>query len=384
MLKLILEAFRDLIIGFLPAGFFSKFFDGEFAFICHPLDAKDAARKYPFTKGISEWWFQLWTRNFWPIIGAQIIGPDKPNGQPIKGWAVVCPLSPAIMVRDPDFGRRMILRTARLCEKVGLKLIALGGYNSIITHDGEDLLGKTRLAVTTGNTYSALLVLENLKKVSRDLSLDLKQLNVAIIGAAGSVGHACSLLIPSLVRQVHLMDTNRKALKDIVAKIGSTASNVKVVDDLNNIKEFDVVITATSTPRAIITAQHVRSGMIFIDASQPKNIAEDLARRDDLLVIDSGIAKVTRLICKMEMGPYQNEVYACLGEAMVLTACDRFENFSVGKVLPDKVKELSEFVRKASFETPPFRNAGGYINNERLVRFKKYLSQIAAISFDET
>lgn len=370
MIIAILEAFRDLIIGLMPKGVFFKLFDGEFGFICHPLDAKDAARKYPFTKGINEKIFEIWTSHFWPVVGAQILGDGMVDGKPLKGYAVVCPLSPATMVKDPDFGRKMISRTARLCEKMGLKLVALGGYNSIITHDGEDLLDKTSLAVTTGNTYSVLLVIQNLKKIAEELAIDLKKIKVGIIGAAGSVGHACSLLIPELVDETWLMDTNGKALRALTELCISNKLRVKTFDSLDQMKNIDIVITATSTPRAIIYPEHVRSGMVFIDASQPKNIAEDLAKRSDILVIDSGIAKVPKMECQMEMGPYKNEVYACLGEAMVLTSNREFVNFSIGKVHPKKVSVLAEMVKKAKFELPPFRNAGGYFSADRIKHFK--------------
>lgn len=371
----ILEAIRDLIIGILPKGLFSKFFGGEFAFICHPLDARDSVRKYPFTRGISERFFELWTRHFWPVIGAQIIGPKKVTGELSKGWAVICPLTPTTMIQNPEFARKMILRTVRLCEKIELKLVALGGYNSIITRDGEDLLGKTFLSVTTGNTYSAVLVIENLKKAARELSLDLKTAKVAIIGAAGSVGYACSHLIPPLVEGVWLMDINRKAVKELFMKVSQSCSNMQVFDTLDMIKEMDVVITATSTPRAIIHEENVRSGMIFIDASQPKNISEELAKkRDDILIIDSGIAKIPHLHCQMEMGPYKDEVYACLGEALALVCQGRISSFSIGKVRPENVEELSTALLRVGFEVPQFRNAGGYISEDKMRRFQeKYL-----------
>lgn len=381
MITQILEAFRDLIIGLLPKSLIPRFVKGEFAFLCHPLDERDASRKYPFTKGISQRLFEIWTTHFWPVLGAPILGPTKVDGHESQGWAVIQPLAPPIMVKDPDAARKMIIRGVKLCEKLGFRLVALGGYNSIITRDGEDLIGKVNIAITTGNSYSALLVIQNLKRLSELLKIDLRNEKVALIGAAGSVGTACSELLPTFVREVWLLDSNRKALRELVERLQQKFSNVRSFEDMNIIKEFDVVITATSTPRAIVHDEHLKPGLILIDAAQPKNVSEEIARkRDDVLVIDSGIAELPRLACEMEMGPYENEVYACLGEALALSCLNRFESFSIGKVKVDQVNDLSQIVERLGFKVAKFRNAAGFIENDYLEKFKEYrLKHLSAI-----
>lgn len=366
------EALRDLIISVLPEKLCPKFAEGEYAFLCHPLDVRDVGRKYPFASHISERLFHLWARFYWPILGAQIIGPNDKNGRPSKGWVVISPLPPSILVRDPEYGRRMIIRATKFCEKLGFKLVALGGYNSIITHDGEDLVGKAGLAVTTGNTYSALLILENMKRLAEDLHFDIKNAKVALVGAVGSVGMACAQILPSLVGELWLMDINRRALRELQSRLNGHYQNVNVFDDMNAVKNMDIVITVTSTPKAIIYEEHLKSGMILIDAAQPKNVAEDIARgRKDVLVIDSGIAKVPQLFCEMSMGPQKDEVYACLGEALALVCSGQICDFSVGKVRPEQVWQLSRIVNELEFRVANFRNAGGFITKDQLSDFRE-------------
>ena len=374
MIVKIIEAFRDLLLGFLPKFFCKPFLNqgAEFAFLCHPLDARDAARKYPFVKGISEKWFQLWVQSFWPVLGSPVIGPQKARQKlDSKGWVVICPYSPEIMVRNPDQARKMILWSIRLCEKLGVKLIALGGYNSIITRDGNDLIGKTKLAVTTGNTYSALLVIQNLKKIAGELSIPLSGLKVGVVGAAGSVGTACSTILPSLVKELWLMDLNGRELKVLADDLTKQFNNVFVFQSLSEIKLFDVVITVTSTPRAIVHAEDVRPGMIFIDAAQPYNVSEELPKeREDVLVISSGIAKLPRLPCEIDLGPFESEVYACIGEAIALTCFDQYENYSIGKVKADQVFKLEKIVTELDFRVADFRNSAGFISKEQLETFR--------------
>ena len=372
MIRQILEAFRDLILGFLPDSLCPKVKEKDFAFLCHPLDAADAARKYPFTRGISERLFRLWTSHFWPIMGAKILGSKKINGADCQGWAIVTPLTPAVMVQDPEAGRKMIIRGVKFCEKLGFKLVALGGYNSIITRDGADLIGKVNLSVTTGNSYSALLVIQNFKKVTKELGIEPQNLKVAVVGAAGSVGWAVSRIMASMVKELWLIDLNKKGLSELVSEIEAQEQKVKTFDDLLKVKDMDVVITATSTPRAIIQESHLRAGMIFIDAAQPKNVSEEIAKsRADVLVIDSGIARVPSLICDMQMGPHENEAYACLGEAMVLACHNRVSNFSIGKVDPEKVQELSGLLDPIGFRVADFRNAAGYFPANMITDFRE-------------
>lgn len=372
MIIQILEAFRDLIFGLLPTALCPKVKERDFAFLCHPLDAADAARKYPFTRGISERLFQLWTHHFWPIMGAKITGAKKTDGTVCQGWAIVTPLTPVAMVQDPEAGRKMIIRGVKFCEKLGFKLVALGGYNSIITRDGADLIGKVNLSVTTGNSYSALLVIQNFQKITEELRLKPKNLKVAIVGAAGSVGWAVSHIIAEMVQELWLMDLNKKGLGELIKEIEAEGHQAKTFDDLLEVRNMDVVVTATSTPRAIIQEGHLRSGMILIDAAQPKNVSEDIARgRNDVLVIDSGIARVPSLVCEMQMGPYANEAYACLGEAMALACHNRVCNFSIGKVDPAKVQELADLLSPIGFRAADFRNAKGYFSETRVSEFKE-------------
>jgi predicted amino acid dehydrogenase len=371
-MKEIFDAFRDLFLGMLPSSVCPKPCTNYFAFLCHPLDARDAIRKYSFAKNIDENLFNLWTTHFWPVLGAEILWMPSMTEMQVRGWAVIQPVPPAFMIRDPQFGRKKIINAVKFCEKLGFNQVALGGYNSIITHDGQDLIGRVNIAVTTGNTYSALLVIENLEKIAKFLEINLRKSKIAIIGAAGSVGSACAKIIPTMAGEVWLMDNNTKALNEIGDEISKKFSNIKLFKELNLIRNLDVVITATSTPWAIITDQHIRAGMIFIDAAQPKNISEDIARhRKDVVVIDSGIAYVPKMKCKMSMGPNENEVYACLGEAMILAHHKKVSNYSIGKVSPEKVYELKKMATKSGFRVAAFRNASGYISENDLQYFKK-------------
>jgi predicted amino acid dehydrogenase len=178
--------------------------------------------------------------------------------------------------------------------------------------------------------------------------------------------------MPAMVDELWLMDLNKKGLNELVSKIRSQGQMVRTFDDLLKVKEMDVVITATSTPRAIIQVNHLRTGMIFIDAAQPKNVSEDIAKgREDVLVIDSGIAHVPSLLCDMQMGPYTNEAYACLGEVMALACHNQVCNFSIGKVEPSTVRELARLLDPIGFRVADFRNAAGYFLPDRIVKFRE-------------
>ncbi|KKQ23003.1 MAG: hypothetical protein US36_C0006G0002 [Candidatus Wolfebacteria bacterium GW2011_GWC1_37_10] len=60
--KLIIHAFRDLIIHWLP-NFKKK--EYAFAFLVHPRNIEDTFRKYPFFRHLPENFLLWFLRNFW-------------------------------------------------------------------------------------------------------------------------------------------------------------------------------------------------------------------------------------------------------------------------------------------------------------------------------
>ncbi len=371
--KLLLGAIRDLVIRFLPRGLVRLIIaPGRFAFIVHPLSFKDAGKKYPFAEKLPESFIDIWTRYYWPIVGSEITGFKTKRNEEVNGWIIICPLTPRQMMRDQPLARRKILQSVKLAEKLGAKIVGLGAFTSILTHDGADLIGKVKVGLTTGNAYAAALLIRNAIKIAEKIGMELKDATVAIVGAGGSVGSACARILSEKVKQLILIDIDREALKSLIRTV-EIRRNSKIYSEIDVVSTADIVIAVTSAIGEMITPSHLSSGTIVIDGSQPKNVSKEVIKhRDDILVIESGLAKISGINHKLDLGIRKEEVYACLGEVFILTWKDWDGNYSIGKVDPKHVHEVLAEEKKVGLSLADFRNSGGVITDRDIEHFKSY------------
>jgi len=279
-------------------------------------------------------------------------------------------------MRNQSLARRKILQCVKLAEKLGAKIVGLGAFTSILTHDGADLIGKVKVGLTTGNAYAAALLIQNVTKIAEKIGMELKDATVAIVGAAGSVGSACTRILSEKVRQLILVDIDREALESLIATL-RIRGNLKSYSEVNVVSTADIVIALTSAIGEIITPSHLSSGTIVIDGSQPKNVSKEvIEHRPNVLVIESGLAKISGINYDLDLGLGKEEIYACLGEVLILTWKDWDGNYSIGKVDPKHVHEVLAEEKKVGLSLADFRNSRGIITGRDIEHFKSYrLSQ---------
>ncbi|MCM8756540.1 MAG: hypothetical protein NC817_00695, partial [Candidatus Omnitrophica bacterium] len=167
---------------------------------------------------------------------------------------------------------------------------------------------------------------------------------VAIIGAAGSVGSACSKILASEVKKIILIDKRKDELEDLVDTIKKGCrGSWEHYYDLPEFIKADFIITVASATEGILKPFHIDRGTIIIDTAQPPNVSYDVINRDDVVVINSGIAYLKGINLNMNIGLNKEEIYACLGEVLILLWRGWEGNYNLGKVNPEQVKELLEW-----------------------------------------
>lgn len=65
-----------------------------------------------------------------------------------------------------------------------------------------------------------------------------------------------------------------------------------------------------------------------------------------------------------DLGLRENEVLGCLGEAMILAQMGWYKDYSLGKVDPEKVIEISEKAKQAGLRLAPFRNSVNFVSED--------------------
>ena len=88
------------------------------------------------------------------------------------------------------------------------------------------------------------------------------------------------------------------------------------------------------------------------------------------------VYKISGINYDLDLGLGKEEIYACLGEVLILTWKDWDGNYSIGKVDPKHVHEVLAEEKKVGLSLADFRNSRGIITGRDIEHFKSYrLSQ---------
>ncbi len=369
MWRPIWTAFRDLFIPILPKGLVKVLLGNyDFAFLAHPLVLEDLARQYPLLQGANKEVLKFVSKHLWPVIGSSITGFRDKNGREVKGVVLFCPMSTRLFVlRHRDTVRKLV-RLVRIAEKLQVKIIGLGAFVPIVTHDGKLLAKSTNLNMTTGTSFSAVIAYLNAKRLAEQCGLMHKDTIVAVVGAGGSVGSICCRLLMKNFHRFILIDKKRESLESVAR--GEYFKSIKEKEiffstHIDTVHHAKVVVVATNAPGVIVRSDHLRPGAVVVDAAQPRNVSARVPfERKDVIVVESGIASVEGLNTNFEFDLRSyNEVYSCLAEVLILMWLG-IDGKQVGKFDLGYVEKLQQTASKVGIDIPRFRNRAGFVSQE--------------------
>lgn len=333
----------------------------KFAFILHPLTAKDFARKFPIAKRCSDGLLEGIMKHIPPIKVSHIEGLESPHARG-EGWFVACPLTSRQMVDLPEqYVLNKIIKAGRLAEKLGAKIVGLGAFTSIVGDAGITIAKNLNIAVTTGNSYTVATALEGAREAAKVMGVDFERANVLILGATGSIGAACAQILAQEIRYLTLAARNEAKLEKIAEQIlRSTGLAVKVTANTKAaIKAADIIIAVTSAVDSIIEPEDLKPGAIVCDVSRPRNVSRSVAQmRKDVLVIEGGVVEVPGDInFGLNFGFPEGTAYACMAETMILALEQRYENFTIGRSLTVKqIDTITQLAKKHGFRLSGLRS----------------------------
>ena len=333
----------------------------KFAFILHPLIAKDVSRKFPFTRNWSDGLVEGVLKYIPPFKTSHITGIQSTSSTS-EGWFITCPLTSRQMVEMPEkYVVQKIIKAGKVAEKLGAKIIGLGAFTSIVGDAGITIAKNLNIAVTTGNSYTVATALEGTRQAAKIMGIDLQRANVLILGATGSIGACCAQILAREVRYLTLAARNEEKLEKIAEQIlRKTGLAVKVTANTKSaLKSADIIIAVTSAVDSIIEPEDLKSGAIVCDVARPRNVSRRVAEmRNDILVIEGGVVEVPGDVdFGLNFGFPQGTAYACMAETMILSLEKRYENFTLGRDLTVKQVEIIEkLATKHGFKLAGFRS----------------------------
>lgn len=338
----------------------------KFAFLVHPLNLEHYSRTLHclnfISKKLPPYTNKLILRKLAPYQFVHLKNIRSQTGKEIEGYVIMCPLLPDQLVGDVHLGKKRILDACRIAQNLGAGIIGLGGFTSIITNGGKDLLDDVKIAVTSGNTYTATLVIDSLLRLLRLMENDRGNSQLAVIGASGDIGSICSMYLSHYFQNLVLVGRNIGKLKELEAqiRIGKQKINLEITNETDRaIKTSDFIITATSSLTTIVDPSDLKENAVLCDVAYPANINFQLAsKRRDVTVYEGGLAECkvfndckADIIHKISLFNPGNAVHGCFAETMLLTFEKRFENYSIGKgkISNEGIDEMRDIATKHGF-----------------------------------
>lgn len=366
------------------------------AFVIHPLS------KQMFAKGPGLSWLSSASEgvldtieNVATYLPGMKLGEITGIRSELTGQEVICDLyslfstPKKLLEGEEETTYDKLVAISEKAEKSGALLMGLGAYTKVVGDNGVTVARRAPIPVTTGNSYTVAATLWAANLLVRRLGItriskDGKQTEgmAMVIGATGSIGRVCSLLLSFAVKELVLVGTRPDKLMELREEIAALRPDVSVhitTDAQTHIARAELIITSTSSQgKKVLDIMQVRPGAVICDCSRPIDVTEeDAKRRPDVLVIESGeIALPGKVKISMDIGLEGNAVYACLAETVLLTLEGRYEPFSLSRNLSfNRVKQIYKIGLAHGAQLASVRGPLGPIHDETIETVRRLAKQ---------
>jgi predicted amino acid dehydrogenase len=356
----IIKALRDgLTFSLFPKKLVRFFYKPySFAWLVHSRNIQDFYNRFPITKILPAKLVLYISMTLWPFVVSDITGVTDKNGKTKLGCIIGVPLLPEQILKNRKLTEKRIIQAIKLCEKIGIKNMALGGYNSVITDGGKTVYDKTSISLT--NSYALLsgVALRTIEKIlelhNRDFSIKF-----GIVGATTIPGRAFTkLLIKKRAKNILLVGKTLEHLEELKNECKQLDANatIEITLEIKNIKECDFVVIAVNNPSIVISPQDIKKNSIVFDITQPINPSTiNLEQRKDIFV-GHGLAVTTPGIdYHFDFGIPQEEAFPCLAEVILLVKEQEKKHFGIGNINLSQIEEIVSLAEKYDFNPILFK-----------------------------
>jgi len=334
----------------------------EFGFVIHPVDARrDVQRKYPIAKYLPVSLIEAMLARKSPQIVSHINGVRSATGAETAGWFVGCPATPQMFMRMPvERAYDLIVEAVELVAAKGAKIVGLGAFTSVVGDAGKTVAKRSSVAVTTGNSYTVATAIQGALRAAEIMEIDLGRARLAVVGATGSIGRTCALILAQKFDKTTVIGRDIGRLEAVMGELRGEGVDVEATTDVSQgLKDADVVMTVTSAATSIIQPGHLKSGAVVCDVARPRDVARRVVEeRQDVLVVEGGVVQVPGNVdFGFDFGFPEGMAFACMCETMILALENRPESFTVGKdVSVEQVREIAALAEKHGFQVAGFRS----------------------------
>lgn len=361
----------------------------RFAFVIHPLSQKYFAKAKPLdvvakvAPPVVMNSVEKAMAYAPPFVYSRVTGIQSPTGAEAEGWLITVGGTPKeIMAHSPEFTYRRLLAAARMAKRLGAQIMGLGAFTKVVGDAGITVAKRAPLPITTGNSYSASGALW----AAHDAVMRIGLVNVGpsgkfagkamVVGATGAIGSVCARLLAKAVDELYMVSPETAKLlalkEDIERETPGAIVHLRASAD-RDLAEMDMIVTATSgAGKRVLDIMKVKPGCVITDVARPLDIpASDVAKRPDVLVIESGEIQLPGQVRMKNIGLPEGVAYACLAETIVLALEGRFENFTLGRNIEwEKVREIYKLGLKHGMRLASISGVNGVYSDEDLDRVR--------------
>lgn len=334
-----------------------------------------------------------------PFVYSHVTGIKSPTGAEAEGWLISVGGTPKeLLAHSPEFTYSRLLDAAEMGRKLGAQVMGLGAFTKVVGDAGVTVAKKAPLPITTGNSYSASGALWAAHDALRKLGIADVDENgrirgkAMVVGATGAIGSVCARLLAQASDELYLVSPEHAkllAIKQSIEKENPRAVLHVAAKADDYLSEMDLIVTATSAAgQKVLDIMKVKPGCVITDVARPLDLsAEDVAKRPDVLVIESGEVELPGDNVQMKnIGLPKGVAYACLAETVVLALEGRYETFTVGRNIEwEKVKEIYQLGLKHGMRLATISGVNGVFTEEDFTRVReKALAARAKLASGQT
>jgi predicted amino acid dehydrogenase len=361
----------------------------RFAFVIHPLSQeflkKDKAIDFVsgFTPPVFLDAVEKVVAYAPPWVYSKVTGIKSPTGAEAEGWLITIGGTPKQMLaHSPEFTYKRLLQAARMAKRMGAQIMGLGAFTKVVGDAGVTVAKKADLPITTGNSYSASGALwagadavrrMGIIKIEPGRKIAAKTM---VLGASGAIGSVCCRLLAKAFDEVILAGRNTAKLLALQQSILKETPGVKLkitTKPDRYLANMDVIVTATSgAGKKILDITRVKPGCVITDVARPLDLSpEDVAKRPDVLVIESGEIELPGNPEMKSIGLPKKVVYACLAETIVLALEGKYEIFTIGREIEwEKVREIYKMGLKHGMKLAAISGVNGVFSDEDIFKVR--------------
>ncbi len=371
----------------------------RFAFVIHPLSQQFFTKIEPLgtitkmSPGVVTDAIEKALAYAPPFTYSHVTGITSPTGAQAEGWLISVGGTPKeLMAHSPEFTYARLLQAADIARKLGAQVMGLGAFTKVVGDAGVTVAKKASLPITTGNSYSASGALWAAHEAVRQLGIaEVDELgrihgNAMVVGATGAIGSVCARLLALASDEIWLVSPESAKLLALREEIQSehprASVHVAATPD-EHLGDMDVIVTATSgAGKRVLDIMAVKPGCVITDVARPLDLSEeDVAKRPDVLVVESGEIELPGEVKMKNIGLPPGVVYACMAETVVLALEGRYETFTVGRNIEwEKVKEIYRLGLKHGMKLAAISGANGVFSAEQIAEIRERALEARAAS----